>query len=151
MKQPLFSRLSAAAALVLRGNLPAAWFDRVWSLGDGANGVSLGQPFAESVWVMRAIKKISGPIAAVPLKSVCSTVNLCVKPEWAACSSIKVCRNIFLFGSVFASVSFGWAQESISIFIIAMGLSTWCSAIASHIARGPPPLFSSSFNRGNRV
>lgn len=66
--KPNFFRKFTDALAVLRSGLPAAWFDRVWSLGDGANGVSLGQPFAESVWVMRAIKKISGPIAAVPLK-----------------------------------------------------------------------------------
>lgn len=63
----LLQRLRVAASVVWKGGLPASWFDHASSLG-GANPSTLARPYAESVWVMRAIKKIASPIAAVPLK-----------------------------------------------------------------------------------
>jgi HK97 family phage portal protein len=47
---------------------PAAWFDRVAPLDNGGAKPTLGQPYAQSVWVMRAIKKVALPISAVPLE-----------------------------------------------------------------------------------
>jgi SPP1 gp7 family putative phage head morphogenesis protein len=58
-----------AAGMVLRGSI--APFDRLSGeiLGGGmANGQPLKEPYRNSVWVQRAIKKVAGPIAAVKLE-----------------------------------------------------------------------------------
>jgi phage portal protein BeeE len=45
--------------------LPASWFNRVFDLPQSA---SIREPFKNSVWVARAIKKIAGPVSAVPVE-----------------------------------------------------------------------------------
>jgi HK97 family phage portal protein len=63
----LLSRIGAALAVLRSGSgLPAAWFNRAMPLGGYNNEVT--QPYAQSVWVQAAIKKIAKPISAVPLK-----------------------------------------------------------------------------------
>jgi hypothetical protein len=59
--------LNRAAGWVLKrtGGLPEAWFDHAPTVAPPSD---LTNPFAKSVWVMRAIKKIAAPISAVPLK-----------------------------------------------------------------------------------
>jgi SPP1 gp7 family putative phage head morphogenesis protein len=52
--------------LVKRTAVPAYLFDRAPGPDSTAGGIT--NPMAESVWVMRAIKKISAPIASVPLQ-----------------------------------------------------------------------------------
>jgi len=66
VKPTFLQRLTAAAGFVLRGTgVPAQWFNRA---GDQeARSNQLAQPFANSVWVMAAVKKVSGPISAVEL------------------------------------------------------------------------------------
>jgi len=65
---PGFARraLAGSAWAVLKGvgGIPAQWFDRAI---DFHSGVSFTQPYRNSVWVMRAIKKIAGPCSAVPV------------------------------------------------------------------------------------
>lgn len=64
-KVPFLGRLRAAVGLVLKGNpFP---FNRVNLEAAGTPGEKFNRPFAQSTWVQRAIKHISGPISAVPL------------------------------------------------------------------------------------
>jgi phage portal protein BeeE len=60
----MISRIKAAAEMIVRGSS----FDRYFNQPgrSGASADALTQPFRNSVWVQRAIKKISGPIASVP-------------------------------------------------------------------------------------
>lgn len=60
----LARRLSAAWNIIRKGGWKA--FDRLAI--DSSSGESLDSPYKQSVWVMRAIKLVSGPISAVPLK-----------------------------------------------------------------------------------
>lgn len=63
----LASRFAAAFRLLVRGSI--APFDRIPRVGEGASrDSSLGRPYEQSPWVMRAIKRIADPIAAVPLE-----------------------------------------------------------------------------------
>lgn len=79
-KTPLIARLGAAlsafaaqpevrtpdAEVVQKGS---AWpFNRVPVIDGAAGGASMHRPYAQSAWVMRAIKEVSGPISAVDLK-----------------------------------------------------------------------------------
>jgi hypothetical protein len=65
-KVPTFQRLKQAVTYVLRGaGVPANWFNRAGE--DPGKTEGLTQPYANSVWVMAAIKKAVGPIAAVEL------------------------------------------------------------------------------------
>lgn len=57
-------RLRAAAGLILRGSM--APFDRIPIEGGGSDA-RLREAYRNSVWVMRAVKHIAGPISAVPL------------------------------------------------------------------------------------
>lgn len=50
---------------ILKRSLPASWFNRVFDLPQSA---SIREPYRNSVWVMRAVKKIAGPVAAVPVE-----------------------------------------------------------------------------------
>lgn len=59
------SRIKAAASLVLKGSI--APFDRLIDVGS-YGGDKITKPFAQSVWLMRAIKFCTGPIAAVDLE-----------------------------------------------------------------------------------
>ncbi len=59
----LFSRLFGG--LVGKSAFP---FNRVGGSGGDAVAESLRRPYAQSPWVMRAVKIVSGPIAAVPLQ-----------------------------------------------------------------------------------
>jgi SPP1 gp7 family putative phage head morphogenesis protein len=63
----IFSRLKAAAQMVLRSDGAAAnaWL-RGLDLGEDG-GSRMARPFASSVWVQRAIKKVTGPVCAVEL------------------------------------------------------------------------------------
>jgi phage portal protein BeeE len=54
-----------AAHPTLKRTLPASWFNRVFDLPQSG---SIREPYRNSVWVMRAIKKISGPVASVPVE-----------------------------------------------------------------------------------
>jgi SPP1 gp7 family putative phage head morphogenesis protein len=60
----IFSRIKAAAEVLVRGNAWERYFDQPGR--SGARADELTQPFKNSVWVQRAIKKISGPISSVP-------------------------------------------------------------------------------------
>ena len=61
-------RFGSALQYVLRGNgIPAAWFNRAGA-GDSERVNQLSQPYANSVWVMAAVKKVAGPISAVELE-----------------------------------------------------------------------------------
>jgi hypothetical protein len=67
MKHGIFSRISNAAAHVIRSTgLPESWFNRVIDTGSLV-AEDLREPYRKSVWVQRAIKTISGPISSVPL------------------------------------------------------------------------------------
>jgi SPP1 gp7 family putative phage head morphogenesis protein len=63
----LWARIKTAG-MVLRGSI--APFNRlIGEVGGGiANGQALKEPYRNSVWVQRAIKKVAGPIAAVKLE-----------------------------------------------------------------------------------
>lgn len=57
------SKMAAAAGRwILKSGFPASWFPRGL---DAFGGASLENPMEKSAWVLRAIKKVSGPIAAV--------------------------------------------------------------------------------------
>lgn len=58
-------RVRAAWSALVKGSIEP--FNKI-PFGDGAVGAKLSQPYAKSVWVMRAIKTVAGPIAAVPLR-----------------------------------------------------------------------------------
>src|SRR5947199_7588713 len=66
MKAPLFSRLQAAWQLIRRAGGAPFPFNLV-PFGQEGGGDRLDHPYRNSVWVQRAIKKVSGPISAVPL------------------------------------------------------------------------------------
>jgi HK97 family phage portal protein len=55
------------AFTVLKSGMAGWPFDRA-PLDSGNSTSDLAQPFAQSAWVMRAIKKVAQPICAVPLK-----------------------------------------------------------------------------------
>ena len=63
------TRLSQAAGVLFKGIGvdPAAWI-RGLDLDERGRETNLSRPYARSVWVQRAIKKIAGPIAAVELE-----------------------------------------------------------------------------------
>lgn len=66
---PMLSRLAGAAGVLLKGLGvdPAMWL-RGADLNMTLGGADLVNPYANSVWVSRAIKKVAGPIAAVELE-----------------------------------------------------------------------------------
>lgn len=57
------SRMRAAWSVIAKRS---SIFNRVLDLGEA--GVKLHEPYRQSTWVMRAIKKIAGPVSAVPLE-----------------------------------------------------------------------------------
>ena len=59
------SRLHAAAALIFKSGAPFP-FNKIMPY-DATGGEKMYRAFEQSTWVMRAIKKIAGPIAAVDL------------------------------------------------------------------------------------
>src|SRR5689334_1154898 len=61
----LRERIKLAAGIVMKGSLFP--FNKLVDLGSLVGGPKLERPYENSPWVMRAIKKISGPIAAVSL------------------------------------------------------------------------------------
>jgi len=66
MKHPaLFSRLHAAVSLVFKSGAPFP-FNKILPY-DATGGEKMYHAFEQSTWVMRAVKKIAGPIAAVDL------------------------------------------------------------------------------------
>jgi SPP1 gp7 family putative phage head morphogenesis protein len=68
VKTPLRTRIAAAWQFIRRGTGAFAemGFNRV-PFADGGSADRLRNPYSNSVWVQRAIKKVSGPISAVPL------------------------------------------------------------------------------------
>jgi phage portal protein BeeE len=66
MNPTLLSRLHAAAALVFKSGAPFP-FNKIMPY-DATGGEKMYRAFEQSAWVMRAIKKIAGPIAAVDWK-----------------------------------------------------------------------------------
>jgi HK97 family phage portal protein len=60
----ILQRIRSAAEVLVRGNAWERYFDQPGR--GGARADELTQPFKNSVWVQRAIKKISGPISSVP-------------------------------------------------------------------------------------
>lgn len=86
--------------------VPAFWFARAVETGGG--GDSLTSPYAKSVWVQRAIKTISGPVASVRVtfldaaqgeasgvrKSLKSKVQSLKSPRKRIWSSAGVCKRI---------------------------------------------------------
>jgi len=65
MKATLLSRLHAAANLIFKSGAPFP-FNKIMPY-DATGGERMYRAFEQSTWVMRAIKKIAGPIAAVDL------------------------------------------------------------------------------------
>jgi phage portal protein BeeE len=65
MRPAFFSRLHAAAALIFKSGAPFP-FNKIMPY-DAMGGERMYRAFEQSTWVMRAIKKIAGPIAAVDL------------------------------------------------------------------------------------
>jgi len=66
MKHPtLLSRLHAAVSLVFKSGAPFP-FNKILPY-DATGGEKMCHAFEQSTWVMRAVKKIAGPIAAVDL------------------------------------------------------------------------------------
>ena len=66
MKHPtLLSRLQAAVSLVFKSGAPFP-FNKILPY-DATGGEKMYHAFEQSTWVMRAVKKIAGPIAAVDL------------------------------------------------------------------------------------
>jgi phage portal protein BeeE len=65
MNPAFLSRLHAAAALIFKSGAPFP-FNKIMPY-DATGGEKLYRAFEQSTWVMRAIKKIAGPIAAVDL------------------------------------------------------------------------------------
>ena len=66
MKPTFLSRLHAAAALIFKSGAPFP-FNKIMPY-DATGGEKMYRAFEQSTWVMRAIKKIAGPIAAVDLR-----------------------------------------------------------------------------------
>ncbi len=64
-KRGLRERLAGAWSLVMRGSI--APFDRVIDLSGLTATEKVGRPYAQSLWVARAIKMVADPIASVPL------------------------------------------------------------------------------------
>jgi hypothetical protein len=62
---PMLSRFANAAKVLVKGMDPQAFLQ---GLDLNETTQTVHQPFARSVWVQRAIKKVAGPIAAVPLE-----------------------------------------------------------------------------------
>lgn len=108
----LLSRIGAAFT-VLRSGIPAAWFDRVLPLG-AYNGDCVSEPYKESVWVMRAIKEIAGPISAVELKFYEGDAEITTAP-WLEFWK-KPARNLTLADFIEALV--GWLKLAGEDFII---------------------------------
>ncbi|MCX6896320.1 MAG: phage portal protein [Verrucomicrobia bacterium] len=68
------NRSALADAVVQKGS---AWpFNRVPVIDGAAGGVSIHQPYAQSAWVMRAIKEVAGPISAIDLKAMVGWLKL---------------------------------------------------------------------------
>jgi phage portal protein BeeE len=65
MNSTFLSRLHAAASLVFKSGAPFP-FNKIMPY-DATGGERMYRAFEQSTWVMRAIKKIAGPIAAVDL------------------------------------------------------------------------------------
>ncbi|HXR05942.1 MAG TPA: phage portal protein, partial [Candidatus Acidoferrum sp.] len=65
MKPAFFSRLHAAARWIFKSGAPFP-FNKIMPY-DATGGERMYHAFEQSTWVMRAIKKIAGPIAAVDL------------------------------------------------------------------------------------
>ena len=65
MNPTFLSRLHAAAALIFKSGAPFP-FNKIMPY-DATGGEKMYRAFEQSTWVMRAIKKIAGPIAAVDL------------------------------------------------------------------------------------
>ena len=66
MKATFMSRMRAAAGLIFKSGAPFP-FNKIMPY-DAMGGEKLYRAFEQSTWVMRAIKKIAGPIAAVDLR-----------------------------------------------------------------------------------
>jgi phage portal protein BeeE len=67
----LFQRIKQAFKV---RSLPSSW---VYAWGDAAgSSTSMSKPYAQSVWVMRAIKKVAGPIGNVALQHYDEQNNL---------------------------------------------------------------------------
>lgn len=125
VKTPILARLGAAlAALSGRGDAaqdqPVAkavnnWpFDRVLNL-DGGTDDKVNRPFEQSVWVQRAIKEISGPVAAVELKFYDELDTEIAAAPWMAFWK-KPTRHLTLADFVEALV--GWIKLDGEAFII---------------------------------
>ena len=62
------SRFRHAWGVITKGDKWLGQFNIVPIDGGSGKAAGLERPYAESVWVSRAIKKISGPIASVPIR-----------------------------------------------------------------------------------
>lgn len=116
-KQPFLARVGAALT-AFSGTAPVAKsagqpFDRILPI-DGVAGDEVNRPFKQSVWVMRAIKEISGPIAAVELKFYQGDTEITDAP-WLKFWR-KPCRN--LMQADFIEALTGWLKLAGEAFIV---------------------------------
>ena len=88
-------------------------FDRI-PLLEGGMGDSVSKPFEQSAWVLRAIKEISGPIAAVELKFYAGDTEITDAP-WLKFWRQPV-RN--LSGADFIEALVGWLKLNGEAFLI---------------------------------
>lgn len=80
-----FMAASHARALAMSGPVKKgsiAPFDRI-GVAESLGGERLSRPYAKSVWVQRAIKKVAGPIAAVSLQFMSANKQLMTDPDIA--------------------------------------------------------------------
>lgn len=61
----LIARLRSAMGILAKGSTP---FDRFVDLGGGSTAEKIAKPYAQSLWVARAIKMVADPVTAVPLR-----------------------------------------------------------------------------------
>jgi len=112
VKPSIVSRFKSALAVFKAGGLPEQWFDRAIASLGGSGKVE--KPYEQSVWVQRAIKEISGPIAAVDIKFYQGETEITDAPWlnfWR-----KPCRNLTQADFIEALV--GWLKLNGEAFII---------------------------------
>lgn len=104
----LLRRLSLAASIIRKGagGLNASWFNRA---GDPGDSEKLQQPYANSIWVRSAIRKVSNPISAVPCSLAADPLPE-VWTQWLRHPAYGLTWEDFIEASV------GWLKLSGEIF-----------------------------------
>jgi phage portal protein BeeE len=112
-KMPILTRLAEAASMVMKGSWLGANFNRI-PIIDGDSNERLSEPYKNSAWVHRAIKKIAGPISACQLRFRANRQEIKKEP-W-----VSFWRNPVenLNYSDFVEAAVGWLKLSGEFFNI---------------------------------